>query len=192
MIIKAYNDKHKYLLFIDIEFDMKKLVQFAGLLFKRIDEDGTYQLMRSYNAYVNTKICYPFKEYTRITNNWLEDNGVPLEDIKIFIMEDLLNDVDPHDLEIISHGLKNDRLILQENGINLSNYLEGGVRKPIDGYCTCNNARRILKRTTHLTLEELAEESGFFLYAAHNAFNDVWAEVSVFTTLKKIEAGEKQ
>lgn len=192
MIIKAYNDKHKYLLFIDIEFDMHKLVQFAGLLFKKIDADGTYQLMRSYNSYVTTKICYPFKEYTQITNDWLTQNGVSIEDIRTFIKEDLLEGVDLHDLEIISHGLKNDRLILMNNGINLSNYMDGEVLKPIDGYCTCNNARRILKRVNHLTLEELAEESGFFLHSAHNAFNDVWAEVSVFTTLKKIEAIAKE
>lgn len=42
MIIKCYNEKHPYLLFIDLEFFSSKkegvvqnhLVQFAGLLFK--------------------------------------------------------------------------------------------------------------------------------------------------------------
>ena len=70
MIIKAYNEKHNYLLFIDLEFSNQKLVQFAGLLFKNID-DETYQLARSINIYISQKVCYPFMEYTNITNNFL-------------------------------------------------------------------------------------------------------------------------
>ena len=49
MIIKAYNENHKYLLFIDLEFSNQELVQFAGLLFNRI-EDDTYQLSGSVNV----------------------------------------------------------------------------------------------------------------------------------------------
>ena len=37
------------------------------------------------------------------------------------------------------------------------------------------------------TLNDIAEEAGYYLHSAHNAYNDVWAEVSVFTYLKKIE-----
>lgn len=43
MIIKAYGEHHEYLLFIDLEFNQRKLIQFAGILFRRIDEE-TYQL----------------------------------------------------------------------------------------------------------------------------------------------------
>jgi hypothetical protein len=39
-----------------------------------------------------------------------------------------------------------------------------------------------------LTLSDLAEECGYYLHHAHNAYNDVWAEVAIFTYLKKIEA----
>ena len=39
MIIKTYNENHNYLLFIDLEFSNQDLVQFAGLLFKRIDDE---------------------------------------------------------------------------------------------------------------------------------------------------------
>lgn len=85
---------------------------------------------------------------------------------------------------LVSHGLKNDRIVLEKAGINLTYY---AVDKPIDGYCTFTNARRILDRTNHLTLHELAEESGYYLHNAHNAYNDVWAQVSVFTFLKKLE-----
>lgn len=59
MIIKCYNENHPYLLFIDIEFDNTHLIQFAGLLFKRIDTDGSYQLQTSINQYVSAKVGYP-------------------------------------------------------------------------------------------------------------------------------------
>lgn len=182
MIIKAYNENHKYLLFIDLEFSNQELVQFAGLLFNRI-EDDTYQLSGSINVYISRKVCYPFMEYTNITNNFLEENGIPIADARALIMEDFLDGIPLNEIEVISHGLKNDRIVLNEAGINLSS----ANGKPIDGYCTYMNARRILARPNHLTLNDIAEEAGYYLHSAHNAYNDVWAEVSVFTYLKKIE-----
>lgn len=192
MIIKAYNENHPYLLFIDLEFFNTKasanhLVQFAGLLFKKID-DETYQLMRSYNFYVTEQVCYPFAEYTSITTNFLEENGVPLPDVVASIEEDLENAADLSEVLIISHGLKNDRIVLNEAGFHLSTF-QG---QSIDGYCTFTNARRILKRTDHLTLTDICEECGYYLHHAHNAYNDVWGEVAIFTYLKKIEEQEKQ
>ena len=183
MVIKCYNEKHQYLLFVDLEFNNRDLVQFAGLLFKWID-DETYQLMRSCNVYISQKVCYPFAEYTAITNNFLEENGIPLADAKELIKE-FLEDINIDDTCIIGHGLKNDRLVLIENGIEFTHKTNG---EPIDEYCTFNNAKRILGRVNHLTLADLAEECGYYLHAAHNAYNDVWAEVAIFTYLKKIEA----
>ena len=118
MVIKCYNEKHQYLLFVDLEFNNRDLVQFAGLLFKWID-DETYQLMRSCNVYISQKVCYPFAEYTAITNNFLEENGIPLADAKELIKE-FLDGVNIDDMCIVGHGLKNDRLVLIENGIELS------------------------------------------------------------------------
>lgn len=183
MIIKCYNTNHNYLLFIDLEFNNQDLVQFSGLLFNWIDEN-TYQLAKSYTVYITQKVCYPFAEYTSITNNFLAQNGVSLQDATIGILEDFLGEVPLDQLLLISHGLKNDRIVLEKAGINLTYY---AADKPIDGYCTFTNARRILDRTNHLTLHELAEESGYYLHNAHNAYNDVWAQVSVFTFLKKLE-----
>ena len=129
-------------------------------------------------------------EYTGITPTFLQQNGVPLKDLQLLVTEDFLKGVDLKDLEVISHGLRNDRLILTENGINLSNYTDKeGKIHPIDGYCTYNNAKRILKRNKDLKESDLAIDSGYYLSesTAHNAFFDVQAEVSVFTYLKKIE-----
>lgn len=195
MIIKCYNENHPYLLFIDLEFFNKRntegvvenrLVQFAGLLFQWID-DNTYQLMRSCNEYVTDCVCYPFAEYTSITNNFLAENGVPLQDMIYSIEEDFLKDIPLNDIMVISHGLKNDRIVLLDNGLNLSRYQD----KPIDGYCTFENARKILHRQDKLTLSDVCEECGYYLHHAHNAYNDVWANVAVFTYLKKIEEQEK-
>ena len=92
------------------------------------------------------------------------------------------------DIMVISHGLRNDRLVLSRNGINLSQYAdENGVWKPIDGYCTFNNAKRILNRNDHVGAADLANQFGYYLHNAHNAYNDVWSEVVIFTALKKIE-----
>ena len=196
MIIKCYNENHPYLLFIDLEFfnsktkdneNVNHLVQFAGLLFKWIDTD-TYQLMRSCNEYVTDKVCYPFAEYTAITNNFLAENGIPLKDLILSIKEDFLGDVPLNEVLLISHGLKNDRIVLSESGLNFSTYDD---IHPIDGYCTFENARKILQRKEHLTLTDIAEECGYYIHHAHNAYNDVWAEVAIFTYLKKIEEQEK-
>ena len=188
MIIKCYNENHPYLLFIDIEFDNTHLIQFAGLLFKRIDTDGSYQLQTSINQYVSAKVGYPFMEYTGINNSFLDENGIPLSSLRTLIFDDVLGDISMKDIMIISHGLRNDRLVLNRNGINLSQYAdEKGAWRPIDGYCTFNNAKRILNRNDHVSATDLANQFGYYLHNAHNAYNDVWSEVVIFTTLKKIE-----
>ena len=73
--------------------------------------------------------------------------------------------------------------MLIENGIDLTTN--------IDGYCTFTNARRILGRTNHLTLQDIASECGYYLHNAHNAYSDVWATVAVYTYIKKIEEQQK-
>lgn len=191
MIIKCYNEKHPWLLFLDIEFDQLQLVQFSGALFKRIDED-TYQLASTITQYITASVSVYFQDYTRITQDFLAANGIPLDSLKDLIFGEVLKDIDMGDLMVISHGLKNDRLVLKENNINFNYYNspDGKVR-PVDGYCTFNNAKRILNREKKLKLEDLAEEAGYYLSCAHNAYNDMWATVAVFTFLKKMDYERK-
>lgn len=193
MIIKCYEEKHNWILFIDIEFEQQVLVQFAGALFKRIDDD-TYQLAASINQYVAASVGTYFQEYTNLTQDFISSNGIKIESLRDLISGELLKSADIDDLLVVSHGLKNDRLVLRANGINLSTYEKNGIVKPIAGYCTYNNAKRVLAREKRLKLEDVAEDAGYYLNQAHNAFNDLWATVSVFTFLKKIEAqeGEKE
>ena len=191
MIIKCYNEKHPWLLFLDIEFDQLQLVQFSGALFKRIDED-TYQLASTITQYITASVSIYFQDYTKITQDFLATNGIPLESLRDLLFGEVLKDIDMGDLMVISHGLKNDRLVLKENDINFNYYVDvENKTKPIDGYCTFNNAKRILNREKKLKLEDLAEEAGYYLSCAHNAYNDMWATVSVFTFLKKIDYERK-
>ena len=119
MIIYAHNIKYPYLLVFDIEFDQTTLVQFCGLLFKRIG-DGIYQLARSCNQYVAlNKVSYPFQQYTGITKQFLQDNGTRLTDVVQVVLDEFLEDVDKSQMLVISHGLKNDRKILLENKVNV-------------------------------------------------------------------------
>lgn len=191
MIIKCYNEKHPWLLFLDIEFEQLKLVQFSGALFKWIDED-TYQLATTMTQYITTSIGTYFQDYTNISQDFIATNGIPLESLKDLLFGEVLKDIDMNDLMIISHGLKNDRLVLKENGINFNFFTTSDNKiKPIDGYCTFNNAKRILNREKKLKLEDLAEEAGYYLNCAHNAYNDMWATISVFTFLKKLDYERK-
>jgi len=191
MIIKCYNEKHPWLLFLDIEFEQLKLVQFSGALFKWIDED-TYQLATTITQYITTSIGTYFQDYTNISQDFIATNGIPLESLKDLVFGEVLKDIDMNDLMIISHGLKNDRLVLKENGINFNFFTTSDNKiKPIDGYCTFNNAKRILNREKKLKLEDLAEEAGYYLNCAHNAYNDMWATISVFTFLKKLDYERK-
>ena len=188
MIIYAHNIKYPYLLVFDIEFDQTTLVQFCGLLFKRVG-DGIYQLARSCNQYVAlNKVSYPFQQYTGITKQFLQDNGTRLTDVVQVVLDEFLEDVDKSQMLVISHGLKNDRKILLENKLNLM--YDEKTLKDIDGYCTFCHAKTILKRNNNLKLDDLARECGFYLDGAHNAFHDAWATVAVFTWLQKLE-GEK-
>ena len=43
------------------------------------------------------------------------------------------------------------------------------INKCVTGYCTYNNAKRILKREKKLTLEDIANEAGMPLSNKHNA-----------------------
>lgn len=190
MVIHCYNEKHQYLLFMDIEFNDKKLVQFAGLLFRKIDNE-VYQLYRSINQYITAKVCYPFYEYTFLGNNFLAENGVPLDDAVSLIQEEFLKNIPLNELLVISHGLKNDRAILIKNKLNFSFYQKNGKEFPIAGYCTFNNAKRILGREEHLTAVDVAREAGYY-YVAHNAYADAWAEVAIFSFLRKLERQERE
>ena len=168
------NETHEYILFFDLEFDQTHLVQFAGILFRRIS-DNNYVPYRSLNAYVQREVTLGFSRYTHISTDFLTHNGVTLADVKWQIEDNLLRDVD--DLLIVSHGIQGDLAILQANGIQL----------PGHRYCTFEHARTLLHRGTMLSLDDVAREAVIYPTLEHNAYTDAWRTVGVFDFLKNIE-----
>ncbi len=171
------DETHRYILFIDIEFDQMQLVQFCGLLFQRVD-GSNYVLQKSLNAYVNTAVSYYFTKYTHISQEFLQQNGVPLPDVRAQIFDDLLGDVDPNHLLLVSHGTRGDINVLKANGIDLA---------PNSTFCTFENAKRILHRKKNISLEDLGFESAYYPVNEHNAFTDAWLTVGVYGYLKDME-----
>lgn len=181
MIIYVHKETHPYILVLDIEFDKQVLVEFSGLLFQRIG-DGIYQLAKTCTQYINYKVSYPFTKYTNLKRSFLEENGTRIEDVQLVISDDFIGDIPLKDILIVSHGLNNDLKILKQNGIDFSE---------CDKYCTFQNAKITLERNKNLKLEDIANEAGFYLDGAHNAYHDAWATVSALTFLKKLQGEPK-
>jgi hypothetical protein len=169
MNIYLRNTTKKYVLVFDIEFDHQTLIQFSGLLFERIGED-IYQLSRSANSYATKKLSYPFMQYTGIYQKYLDENSITKEDLIQLIEDDFLKDVPRDELLLVSHGLKSDQTILQMNFVNF--IFDSITLQKIEGYCTAENARKILKRNSELTLEDLSNECGYYISQPHDAYHD--------------------
>ena len=170
-------------LVFDAEYNESQLIQFSGILFRRIEED-IYQVSKSLNMYVRLqegKINPFIERFTGINDIYLETFGEKIEDAKEKIYD--LIDVEGS-LVLASHGLTNDRRTMLNNDIDL--YLNK-QNEAIDGLCTYNAAKRLLGRDKKLTLEDVAADAGIFLSNGHNAFDDAWATISVFSLLCKLE-----
>lgn len=169
-------ESHEYILFLDVEFDQMKLIQFAGLLFRKVD-DGYYKLFRSLNSYVRGPIGASFEYYTNLSQDFLIKNGVMLSDVKAQITEDLLWNVG-NDILLVSHGIKGDLNVLEANGIIIPHAAT---------YCTFEKAKTVLNRKTKISLEDICFECGVYPTGQHNAFIDSWLTVAVFSYLKDME-----
>jgi DNA polymerase III epsilon subunit-like protein len=179
--------KQQNVLVFDSEYNEGDLIQFAGILFLQIEEE-IFQISKSINIYVKLEnggsINRFIQDFTGISDSFLCENGLSLADAKIAI--DNFLDC-KGDLLFVSHGLTNDRTTMENNGIDFYNIKD----KIITGYCTYNSAKRILKREKKLTLEDIAAEAGLSLSNKHNAADDAWATVAVFSLLCKLDSEEK-
>lgn len=176
--------KQGHVLIFDAEYNEGNLIQFAGILFRKIEKD-IFQIERSLTTYVKLEegqVNRFIRDFTGITDSFLNAFGVSLAEAKEQIEK--LIDIEDDELLVVSHGITNDRRILFDNGIDL--YLDKN-EKDIQGVCTYNAAKRLLKRDKKLTLTDVAAESGIFLSNGHNAFEDAWATVSVFCLMCKLE-----
>lgn len=186
MITVFKNVEYNHVLIFDAEYNEGDLIQFAGLLFRKIDKD-IFQVEKSFNTYVkldkDKKINYFIENFTGITNSFLDAFGIPLTEAQDGIQDLLKTD---GDLLVVSHGLTNDRRTLFNNGIDFYEF----QNEVVDGYCTYYAAKRLLNREKRLNLTDVAADAGVFLSNGHNAFDDAWATVSVFCLLKKLEDEE--
>lgn len=180
MVMNFQNIKRKHILVMDLEFDQMDLLQAAGFVFTMVDEKiFTYQLKSSFNFYIKRdKVGKYTEKYTGINPQFLNDNGIDLEDF-IEQFNEMMSEIDLDDTVFVSHGAKNDRSVLKHSGID---------KLPSHSFCTYKNATKILQRENRLSLSEVAKDAGYILFNKHDAFQDVVATVAVFSFLKNAEA----
>lgn len=176
--------KQEYVLTLDTEYDNMELMQCAGLLFKCIDsKNDIYQLALSFNTYVEReKVGYYANKCTGLTAEFLQENGVPMQDF-IDQWESIFEGIDPDDVLFVSHGTRNDRRVLRKAGVK---FLPG------HSFCTYKNAKKLLKREKGLKLEDIAAEASFQLNGSHNAYYDAVATATALSLLKKLEWEQSQ
>lgn len=182
MILYFKGIKHQHIFISDIEYDNNKVIQFAGLLFKKIDaKNSLYQVEGSINTFIKQdEVGIYATRYTGIDKNLLQQYGQTEEEF-LEQYKTLFKNVDMSDTLFVSHGSKNDRKILK--GLP-------AIDLPKHSFCTYRNAKRILGRESKLTLAEVAAEAGYFLDNAHDAFADAWATVAALSFLLKIDGDE--
>jgi DNA polymerase III epsilon subunit-like protein len=182
MIVFFKGMKHQHIFVCDIEYDNSKVIQFAGLLFKNIDyKNSLYQIQGSINIFLKQDNVSSYaRRYTGIEQQFLDSVGETEQDF-ILSYKEMFRGTEVEDTLFVSHGSKNDRKILKTIP---------GIDLPQHSYCTYRNAKRILKRESKLTLTDIANEAGYFLDNAHDAFADAWATVAALSFLLKIDGEE--
>lgn len=182
MVLFFKNIKHQHIMVCDIEYDHNRVIQFAGLLFKNVDyKNNLYQIEKSFNVFIKQDGVGRYATlYTGIDKNLLEELGETEEDF-FTLYRSFIQEADLNDTLFVSHGAKNDRKILKAL---IPNQL------PKHSFCTYRNAKRITNRTRELTLSDMANEAGYFLDNAHDAFADAWATAAVLSFLLKIDREE--
>lgn len=173
------NVTEQQLVFFDIEYDQTSLVQLAVLIFDKIDTH-IFKLKTSANIYFKQRqpLNPFFVRYTGITDEFLQDFGVDELAAKE-LQDELLAAITSQPSLLVSHGIKNDLLILDKNGF--------AWKDAAKHYCTYTSAKRLLHRGSNLTLKDVAQEDGYFIYNEHNAYADVWGLLHAFCYLNEKE-----
>lgn len=174
MKIEIQNEQHQHILFLDCEYEKNKIRQIAAILFKKSGQ--LYELVGSLNVYIyerNEQIQSFFADFTAISQEFLRNNGVKLNDAKTQIQY-FLKDRD--NILIVGHNINEDITILKKNGIDLSRW---------DSYCTWANSKQF--ELPHYTLQYLSSLEGWFMASPHDAFHDAWALVPIFCKQKEIK-----
>lgn len=179
MIIYIPEEKHDSLLFVDTEFSgsERELIQASLIHFQRLKkQEPLYYFSSSLNIYKDTKVTVGFENYTNIKQGFLGNYGLKPEDfaarLNQFVIDNKLNSCNTL---LIGHGLPQDHELLLKEGCNLM---------LVDTYDTFQEAKRILEIKTGLSLESLSATSGYFTSTQHDAYQDAYALIPIFSHLK--------
>lgn len=179
MLLVFKGIKQEYIYVADTEYDNMKLLQSAGLVFKRVDErNDIYQLWFSFNYYIKKdKVGYYTNKITGLNANFLKENGIPINDFPD-THDSMFENINKEDVLFVSHGTKGDRKVLRKAGATFI---------PAHSFCTYKNGKRILNRESGNKLSDMAELTAFHLNNSHDAYFDALATSAVFSFLKKVE-----
>lgn len=165
---------------IDAEYNEGDIIQFAGLMFRKI-ATSLYQVSKSINLYIQLpkgKYVNSFiKKFTGISTRFLEKDGTPIQEARKEIRE--FFEVEGT-LGVVAHDLQNDLDFLYNNEIHIEELID-------ELMCSYKLAQKVYGQNQKLNLKTLAFEAGFKHDNTHNALDDVWATIAVFSLLKKLE-----
>jgi hypothetical protein len=182
MVLFFPKETHQSLVFLDTEFNDRKLIQVAMITYERmiIDTIPVYVLKGSVNIYINNEINYFFTRYTGINYDFLQQHGIPETDAAE-VLNGFLDGLRDENTLYIAHGIKQDLELLQNMGIDLGTS---------ERYCTYNNSKTLLGRDKNLKLIDVCNESGYYS-DQHDAYTDAKNVVHAFSYLKLVEAAAR-
>lgn len=181
MVLFFPKEKHHNLVFLDTEFNNRKLIQVSMIVYEQIEVENViaYLLKGSINVYIDNEINRFFTNYTGITRQFLEVHSVQ-EWEAVDLLNEFLKELRTEDTMYIAHGVKQDLDLLIEAGVDIGT---------AERYCTYNNAKTLLKREKDLRLTDVCNESGYYA-DQHDAYTDAKSVVHAFSYLKLVEATE--
>ena len=168
-----------YVCVFDIEHDQCELVQFAGLMFKRVG-DGLYQLCRNINLYFKHKASAFFQQFSKISQEFLDTNGLEKTE-GLQMLDNFFYGIDKKDIILSSLGVFQDTVILNRNGFATDKF---------QTLCTYELSKTTMSRRNHLTVRDLCNECGCIGLADHNAYND--AIMTAFILSFLLKQGDEQ
>jgi len=179
MVVYLEGIKTKYVLVFDIEYDGERIIQFAGILLKRVSKKlPLYQISSNINIYIKKyRISNKIQSLTNLSTEYVNEQGITMKEFKAKL-NTFIGSIEPNDLACVSYGVLGDVAILQKNGIDFNKY---------ELWCAYQMAKDIICRKNNMTLGDVAKEAGFAYMPMHNAYFDTLATLWTFSYLLKLD-----
>ena len=176
MIIYLEGIDKPYVCAFDLEHDQGRLLQYAGILLKRVGIN-LYQICRSLNFYIKQERLSAFIEnFSHIDINFIREYGISKEEGQQLLNEFFQN-INSEDILFTSHGACQDYLTLKENDFYIGDTIET--------LCTYELAKEVLGRKNNLTANDVALECGYYNPCNHNAYGDALSTIIILSYLLK-------